>query len=112
LEIVSFESEPRTSKSIVPILKEMLNRASFAVIVLTAEDVTATGGVRGRQNVVHEAGLAQGKPGFERVVILKQDGVEEPSNLAGLQYISFPENKIEKAFYELQAVLKRERLIL
>jgi predicted nucleotide-binding protein len=90
----------------------MLDRASFAVIVLTAEDVTATGELRGRQNVIHEAGLAQGKLGFEKVVILKQEGVEEPSNLTGLQHISFQENKIEKAFYELQGVLKRERLIL
>jgi predicted nucleotide-binding protein len=112
LKIVCFESEPRTSKSIVSILNEMLDQANFGVIVLTAEDVTSTGEVRGRQNVIHEAGLAQGKLGFEKVVILKQEGVEEPSNLAGLQYISFPENKIEKAFYELQAVLKRERLIL
>ena len=105
------ESEVRTSKSIVPILSAMLNQASFAVIVLTAEDVTASGEFRGRQNVIHEAGLAQGKLGFERVVILKQEGVEEPSNLAGLQYLSFPGNRIEKAFYELQSALRRGGLI-
>jgi predicted nucleotide-binding protein len=111
LQTVYFESEPRTSESIVPILTEMLERASFAVIVLTAEDVTATGEARGRQNVIHEAGLSQGKLGFEKVVILKQEGVVEPSNLAGLQFISFLENRIQKAFYELQCVLKREGLI-
>ena len=112
LNTVCFESEPRTSQSIVPILSEMLDRASFAVIVLTAEDVISDGIVRGRQNVIHEAGLSQGKLGFERVAILKQEGVEEPSNLAGLQFISFPHNRIEKAFYELQGALKREGLIL
>lgn len=111
LDIVCFESEPRTSNSIVPILIGMLDRATFAVIVLTAEDITASGEARGRQNVIHEAGLTQGKLGFEKVAILKQEGVEEPSNLAGSQYISFPGSRIEKGYYELQAALKREGLI-
>ena len=109
-------TEARPSFAAIKTLEEtsavnQWDRASFAVIVLTAEDVTASGEVRGRQNVIHEAGLCQGKLGFDRVVILKQEGVAEPSNLAGLQYISFPENRIEKAFYELQKVLKREGII-
>jgi predicted nucleotide-binding protein len=109
LSTVYFESESRTSESIVPILEEMLGQAGFAVIVLTAEDVTADGRLRARQNVIHETGLAQGKLGFSRVVILKQDGVEELTNLAGLQYISF-KDRIEHAFYDLGKVLKHEGL--
>ena len=43
------------------------------------------------------------------MVILKQEGVEELSNLAGLQYISF-KDRIENAFYDFGRVLKREGL--
>ncbi len=67
--------------------------------------------MRARQNVIHEAGLFQGRLGFERVVILKQNNVEELSNLAGLQYIPFDGNQIETAFYELRRKLKKQGLI-
>lgn len=109
LRTVSFESEPRSGESVVPILEGMLDQSDFAVIVLTAEDATAEGHLRARQNVIHETGLAQGKFGFKRVVILKQEGLEEFTNLAGLQYISFKE-RIEPALYDLGKVLQREGL--
>lgn len=110
LQVICFESESRTSKSVVSILEQILLQVSFAVIVLTAEDTTADGQLRARQNVIHETGLAQGRLGFSKVVILKQDGVEELSNLAGLQYVSF-KDRIEQSFYDLGKFLKREGLI-
>ena len=89
----------------------MLAQASFAVLVLTAEDQTAEGPARARQNVVHEAGLFQGMLGFTKVVLLVQTGVEEFSNLAGLQVIFFTDNEIEAAFYGLQQAMQREKLL-
>jgi hypothetical protein len=41
-------------------------------------------------------------------VILIQEGVEKFSNIDGLQYINFQEEKIEQSFYELSRVLRRE----
>jgi predicted nucleotide-binding protein len=108
---VEFESEPRTGQSVVPILKDMLDKSSFAILILTGEDETADGSRRARQNVIHEAGLFQGKLGFEKAVILKQEGVQDLSNLAGLQYIEFSGDNIEQTFYELQRVLRREGVI-
>jgi predicted nucleotide-binding protein len=108
---VAYESEPRTGESIVPVLEKMLKQATFAVLVLTAEDDTADGSRRARQNVVHEAGLFQGRLGFKRAILLVQGGIEEFSNVAGLQYLPFTDNKIEQSFYELQRVLKREKQI-
>jgi Predicted nucleotide-binding protein containing TIR-like domain len=108
LKTITYESESRVGESIVPILEKMLNQVDFAVLVLTAEDETAVGAKRARQNVVHEAGLFQGKLGFKRAVILRQEGLEDFSNVAGLQYIPFTDDKIEQTFYELQRVLKRE----
>lgn len=66
LATVAYESESRTGKAIVSVLEKMLRQATFAVIVLTAEDGTADGRARARQNVVHEAGLFQGRLGFSR----------------------------------------------
>lgn len=108
LKTVSYESESRSGLSIVPILDRMLLEATFAVLLLTAEDETADGTHRARQNVVHEAGLFQGHLGFQRVVMLIQDGLEEFSNVAGVQYISFRGEQVEQAFWELQRALRRE----
>lgn len=111
IDTLSFESESHTSETIVNILDGFLNKASFAILIMTAEDETADGKIRARQNVIHEAGLFQGRLGFDRVVILKQNGVEEFSNIAGLQYIPFQDTNIEQAFYELQRKLKKSGLV-
>jgi predicted nucleotide-binding protein len=79
--------------------------------VLTAEDETVEGLKRARQNVVHEAGLFQGRLGFKKAVVLRQVGLEDFSNVAGLQYIGFSGDMIEQTFYELQRVLKREGML-
>jgi predicted nucleotide-binding protein len=111
LNTITYESEARVGMSIVPILEGMLQQATFAILVLTAEDETAEGGKRARQNVVHEAGLFQGMLGFRRAILLVENGIEGFSNVAGLQCIKFEGNKIDSAFYELQRVLKREEQI-
>jgi hypothetical protein len=43
--------------------------------------------------------------------MLLQDGLEEFSNVAGLQHIAFSGDAIESTFYELGRVLKREGLV-
>jgi predicted nucleotide-binding protein len=48
--------------------------------------------------------------GFKKVVILKEEGLAVPSNLAGLQYISFSDNRVTQAFYELGLFLKNAGL--
>lgn len=111
LKTINYESESRTGESIVNVLEQMLDEASFAVLILTAEDETVTGSRRARQNVVHEAGLFQGKLGFKKAILLVQDGLEEFSNVAGLQHIPFSGDRIDQTFYELQRALKREGLI-
>jgi predicted nucleotide-binding protein len=111
LRVVNFESESRAGESAVSILTKMLGEAQFAILLLTAEDETATGSMRARQNVIHEVGLFQSKLGFNRAILLKQESVEDFTNLAGLQCIPFSENKIEQAFYDLGRTLKREGLI-
>lgn len=111
LDTLAFEDESRASESIVNILEEFLEKSSFAVLIMTAEDDTLEGKIRARQNVVHEAGLFQGRLGFGNVIILKQDNIEGFSNIAGLQYISFSKDNIEQTFYDLQRKMKKLGLI-
>ncbi|MDB4951830.1 MAG: hypothetical protein JWM27_4479 [Gemmatimonadetes bacterium] len=111
LTVVSFESASRTGEHIVKVLEDFLDSASFAVLVLTGEDVTAAGTSRARQNVVHEAGLFQGRLGFNRAVLLVEEGIEEFSNIDGLQQIRFTGDGIQQTFYELGRVLRREGIV-
>lgn len=92
-------------------LAEMLDSAALALIVLTAEDEMADGGMLARQNVVHEAGLFQGRLGFTKAIVLLEDGCEEFSNIQGLGQIRFPAGRIGAAFEEVRRVLEREHLI-
>lgn len=108
---VCYESESRVGESIIPILEKMLDEATYAILVLTAEDETGEGGKRARQNVIHEAGLFQGRLGFDKAVLLVQRGLESFSNVDGLQYIPFTGDNIEEAFYQLQRALKAKGII-
>jgi predicted nucleotide-binding protein len=111
LKVEEWESKPRAGHHNVEVLKGILDACGFAVIVATAEDATRGGGVRARQNVVHEIGLFQGRLGFEKVAILMQDGVQEFSNLAGLQVITFPGDEVKAAFHDLDEMLRREGMV-
>src|SRR5579859_5747607 len=65
-------------------LEAMLEDACFAFLVMTAEDQQADGSLHARENVVHEVGLFQGRLGFERAIVLLEDGCNEFSNIEGL----------------------------
>jgi len=106
LEAEAYETKAHASEHIVDILKDYLDRCNLAVIIMTADDVTALGTARARQNVIHEAGLFQGRHGFGRVFLLQEAKVEEFSNIAGLQTIRFTE-KVEDGFYELGRAIQK-----
>jgi predicted nucleotide-binding protein len=108
LDVEVWESESRSGHHVVDVLKEMLGKCGFAVLVVIGEDSTSDGSARARQNVIHEIGLFQGRLGFEKVALLIQEGVEGFSNIDGLQRIYFRDEKIETGFYELERMLKRE----
>lgn len=92
-------------------LSEMLDSAGIAFLVLTAEDETTDGTERARQNVVHEAGLFQGRLGFSRAIVLIEEGCEEFSNIQGLGQIRFSRGRISAAFEEVRLVLEREGFV-
>jgi predicted nucleotide-binding protein len=91
-------------------LEEILDSASFAFLIMTAEDEQPDGTFNARLNVVHEAGLFQGRHGFRRAIILLEDTCEEFSNVHGLGQIRFPKGNISAKFEAIRIVLEREGL--
>ena len=92
-------------------LSEMLDDSSFAFLVLTAEDETADGKTQARMNVIHEAGLFQGRLGFDRAIVLLEDECKEFSNIHGLGQIRFKEDKISAIFEEIRKLLEERGVI-
>lgn len=106
-----FNRVPVAGTTNVDRLSQMLDNAAVAFLVLTAEDEKADGTVVARQNVVHEAGLFQGRLGFSRAIIMLEDGCEQFSNVDGLGQIKFPTGNVSARFEEVRQVLEREGLI-
>jgi predicted nucleotide-binding protein len=92
-------------------LSEMLDDSSIAFLVLTAEDESRDGSLHARQNVIHEAGLFQGRLGFLRAIILIEESCEEFSNIQGLGQLRFPVGKISSIFEDVRQIVEREGLI-
>ena len=92
-------------------LSTILDAAAIAFLVLTAEDEGPDGMIHARMNVVHEAGLFQGRLGFGRAIVMLEIGCEEFSNIEGLGQIRFSKDDVRAAFYDVQLVLEREGLV-
>ena len=92
-------------------LASMLANADIAFVIMTAEDIQADGSVRARENVVHEVGLFQGKLGFERAIVMLEEGCNEFSNIDGLDQIRFPKSDIIARSENIRRVMKREGLL-
>src|SRR5262249_30968521 len=106
-----FNAIPSAGIPTVVRLKQMLDDAAFAFLVLTAEDERKDGKIQARMNVVHEAGLFQGRLSFEKAIILLEERCEKFSNIEGLGDIRFPRGSIKSAFEEFRGVLEREGII-
>lgn len=108
IKVVAYETGARAGHSIRDILEQMVFESSFALLVFTGEERQEDGAWRARQNVIHEAGLFQGRLGFSRAIILLEDGVDELSNVQGVQHIRFSKNNIKEVFGDVLATLRRE----
>ena len=107
-EVIAYEMGSRAGHSIRDVISDMLEKSSFAILVMTGEDKTPDGRLRPRQNVIHETGLFQGRLGFTKAIVLIEEGTEVFSNIAGVQQIRYAKGNIKETFGDVLAVLKRE----
>ncbi len=106
--VEAYEIGARAGHAIRDILNDMLSKSSFAILVMTGEDQTSDCSMRARQNVVHEAGLFQGRLGFARAIVLLEKGAEEFSNIHGIDQIRFDKGRIKETFGDVVATIRRE----
>ena len=111
LPVDEFNSVQTAGISTSDRLMEMLSSAAIAFLVMTGEDEQPTGELRPRENVVHEAGMFQGRLGFKRAIVLLEEGCEKFSNNAGLTHVPFPKGNIRATFQDLREVLEREDIL-
>ena len=108
ISTLELAQQPNLGRTVLQKLDEESMKCSIAVIVMTGDDMTDTGEIRARENVMHEIGYFQGKYGLQNVVLLHEQGVNIPSNIHGLVYIGFPEETAEAAL----GALTREMNVL
>lgn len=111
LQCVEFNTESAAGVPTQERLSELLDQAGFAFLVMTAEDEQADGSKRARENVVHEAGLFQGRLTFRKAIVVVEEGCAEFSNIHGLGQIHFPKGKIQACFEDVRQVLEREKIV-
>jgi predicted nucleotide-binding protein len=102
IETVELEEQLNQGKTIIEKLEDAVSECSFAIVVMTAEDEQKSGQYRTRQNVIHEIGYLQGSLGRENVLVLKESGVEEFSNISGIVYESFYDHSIRSTFERIR----------
>ncbi|MQY28118.1 PfkB family carbohydrate kinase [Nocardia aurantia] len=110
LPVFAFESDPWGGLQVTEALAEYLERCSFAICVLTAEDDAGEGKRQGRSNVVHEIGLFQGRYGFDRVIVLAEEDCSFVPYTPPQYLLTFPRDNIDHTFYRLGELIRHEFL--
>jgi predicted nucleotide-binding protein len=106
INTLELAQEANLGRTIIEKLTANSERCDSAVIVMTGDDVMGVDQARVRENVMHEIGYFQGVYGRDRVILLHEDGVNIPTNLAGVAYIPFPKAHIEGGFHVLHRELR------
>lgn len=104
--IEAYEVGARAGHAVRDILEGMLEESSMAFLIMTGEDMTTAGELHPRLNVVHEAGLFQGRIGFHRAIICLEEGTAQFSNIHGVEQIRF--TNIREVFGDVVATIRRE----
>ena len=101
VEIILHE-RPNAGRNLLTKFQEEADGASFAVVLITPDDVGGPAGTEGkpraRQNVIFELGFFIGKLGPSRVAAVVKGDVETPSDFDGIGYIKLDKAGAWKSF--------------
>ena len=104
LQTLELAQEPSLGSTIIEKLEANAKRCDSAVIVMSGDDKDSADNLRARENVMHEIGYFQASYGRSKVILLHEDSVSVPTNLAGIVYVPYPKDSVDAAF----AVMARE----
>ncbi|MCY3553122.1 MAG: nucleotide-binding protein [Candidatus Poribacteria bacterium] len=94
LTVTILDEQPSKGQTIIDKFEEHADEAGFAIVLLTADDVGAPKDKAGelkpraRQNVILELGYFFRALGRERVCVFYEKGVEFPSDMHGILYVT------------------------
>jgi len=77
------------NQTIIEKLIEVGSTVSYAIALLSPDDIQADGTFRARQNVILEIGYFMGKLGRERLRLLVKENVVIPTDLQGILYDNY-----------------------
>ena len=103
---IILSEQPNLGLTVVEKLERVSQSCSFAVVLMTKDDELAEGGLRARQNVVHEIGFFQGRYGRNNVVLLAERDVEVFSNISGIVRIDFEADHFADVFEPLRSEIE------
>lgn len=94
LSVIVLSDEASSGSTIVEKVGTHIGSSAYAVVLMTADDEGRLKGdpqlfSRARQNVVLELGYVLAALGRANIAILREDGVEIPSDVQGINYIIF-----------------------
>jgi predicted nucleotide-binding protein len=111
LEWQELPQTPTEGVEVAAALRGALDSATVVLIIVAVEDEYDRGERHTRERLIHQLGLFQGRLGFQRVIVLLEDGCEALSTLGGRTQIDFPRGHIEECFEELQRIFERQKII-
>lgn len=96
LEPIVLHEQPNSGQTIIEKFEKNSADVSFAIILLTDDDVGGAGvdalQPRARQNVILELGYFIGKLGRDRVCAIRSGDIELPSDILGIVWTNFDDN--------------------
>jgi CAP12/Pycsar effector protein, TIR domain len=108
---IILREQPNLGRTLIEKFEQHAAEVSYAIILLTPDDKGGRANdlgsqPRGRQNVVFEMGYFYGLIGRANVSVLLSPGVEKPSDMDGIAYITLDDHGAwkEKLFRELKHV--------
>jgi predicted nucleotide-binding protein len=98
---IILRDEANLGQTLIEKFEKHAAEVSYAVIILTPDDHGALAGQvstqpRGRQNVIFEMGYFYGLIGRRNVSVLICPGVDKPSDMDGIAYITFDDGRAWK----------------
>ncbi len=106
---VIMKHEPSQGKAVDDLVEQHM-ASCLCMIALATRDDQVEGRFQPRPNVIHEIGLAQEKLN-ERIVYLKEEGCDFPSNISPKVWENFTQDNMEDAFTKVVKELRAFRII-